>query len=82
MGQHVDGSKPSDPEQQNEGEGSRSAARRYDANAERAAKDTKKVQKLAEKAKQAVDDSEEGEELRQAEEKGKRGAQGHGTERR
>jgi hypothetical protein len=54
----------------NEGEGSRSAARAYDAGAERAAKDSKKVELLAEAAKEALE-GPEGDELREAEERGK-----------
>jgi hypothetical protein len=54
----------------NEGEGSRSAARAYDAGAQKAAKDTKKVESLAEEAKEALD-GPEGEELRKAEQRGK-----------
>jgi hypothetical protein len=54
----------------NEGEGSRSAARAYDAGAERAAKDPKKVEALAEEAKAALD-GPEGDELREAEKRGK-----------
>jgi hypothetical protein len=46
--------KPKDPELQNEGEGSRSAARRYDAGAERAAGDKEKTDKLAKEAQQAL----------------------------
>ena len=39
----------------NEGEGSRTAARQYDAEAERAAKDPKRVEELAKKAKDALE---------------------------
>ncbi|MDP9150267.1 MAG: hypothetical protein M3O36_10050 [Myxococcota bacterium] len=63
--------KPTDPELQNEGEGSRSGARRYDEKAERAAKDGKHVDELAEKAKKALE-GPEGDGLREAEERGKR----------
>ncbi|MDP9036321.1 MAG: hypothetical protein M3O50_16090 [Myxococcota bacterium] len=63
--------KPTDPELQNEGEGSRSGARRYDEKAERAAKDEKRVAELAEKAKKALE-GPEGDALREAEERGKR----------
>ncbi len=66
------GQKSSDPELQNEGEGSRTGARRYDQKAEHAAKDGKHVEQLAEKAKKALE-GPEGEELRKAEERGKRG---------
>ncbi len=59
--------KATGPEMQNEGEGSRSAARRYDAGAERAAKDAKHVEKAAEQAKEALE-GPEGDELRRAEE--------------
>jgi hypothetical protein len=62
---------PGDPELQNEGEGSRTAARRYDEKAQRAAKDDQQVEKLAKDAAQALD-GPEGEELRKAEERGKR----------
>lgn len=60
-----------DPELQNEGEGSRSGARRYDAGAERAAKDPAEVEKLAREAEEALE-GEEGDELRQADERGKK----------
>jgi|HubBroStandDraft_6_1064221.scaffolds.fasta_scaffold293513_2 hypothetical protein len=66
-------SAPRVPERQNEGEGSRSAARRYDAGAERAASNPKRVNDLAKKAEQAIDGSE-GKELREAEERGKKGS--------
>jgi len=58
-----------DPELQNEGEGSRSAARRYDAAVERM--DPKRVDELAKKAQRALE-GPEGEALRKAEERGKR----------
>jgi hypothetical protein len=57
---------------ENEGEGSRSAARQYDAEAERAAKDPKRVEELAKKAKEALE-GPEGDELRAAEARGKKG---------
>jgi hypothetical protein len=63
---------PTDPELKNEGEGSRTATRRYDANAERAAKDEKKVEKLAKEAKEALEGAE-AQSLRKADERGKRG---------
>ena len=66
------GDGPTDPELKNEGEGSRSAARRYDAGAERAAKDAKHVEKAAKEAEEALE-GPEGDELRKAEEQGKRG---------
>jgi hypothetical protein len=73
------GEKPNDPPvvatTGNEGEGSRSAARAYDAGAERAAKDAKKVEALAEEAKEALD-GPEGEELRKAEQRGKNAGKG------
>jgi hypothetical protein len=56
-------------EQANEGEGSRTAARAYNQQAERFAK-SGKVEKKAREAQQAVD-SEEGEELARAEAVGK-----------
>jgi hypothetical protein len=62
---------PSDPELQNEGEGSRTGARRYDEAAERAAKDKAGVEKLARDAKAALD-GKEGDELRKADERGKK----------
>jgi hypothetical protein len=55
---------------QNEGEGSRSAARRYDAGAQHAASDPKRVEELAKKAETALDGSE-GKALREAESRGK-----------
>ncbi len=54
----------------NEGEGSRSAARRYDAATESDARDVKRTQKLATEAEQALE-GPEGESLREAERKGK-----------
>ncbi len=60
-----------DPELQNEGEGSRTAARRYDQGVEEAGKDQKHVEQLAKEAAEALD-GPEGEELRKAEERGKR----------
>jgi hypothetical protein len=63
---------PTDPELQNEGEGSRTATRRYDSNAERAAKDGKTVERLGKEAKEALQ-GPEGEALRKAEERAKRG---------
>ncbi|MGD0675529.1 MAG: hypothetical protein ABSC94_08935 [Polyangiaceae bacterium] len=59
-----------DDELKNEGEGSRSAARRYDAGAERAAKNPERVEKLAREAKEALD-GEGGNDLREAEKRGK-----------
>ncbi|MBV9946178.1 MAG: hypothetical protein JOZ69_04960 [Myxococcales bacterium] len=67
------GGASNDPELQNEGEGSRSGARRYDAGAERAASDPKRVEKLATDAEKALE-GDEGSSLRQAEERGKKGA--------
>ena len=61
----------SDPEMQNEGEGSRTAARRYDAGAEKMAK-SGKVDELAKKAEKALE-GEEGEELKRAEQEAKKG---------
>jgi hypothetical protein len=61
-----------DSELQNEGEGSRSAARRYDTAAEHAAKDVEQVQKLAQAAEKALSGAE-GKRLREAEEHAKRG---------
>ncbi len=55
----------------NEGEGSRSAARRYDAGAERMASNPKLVKELAKKAEKALD-GEQGETLRRAEQRGKK----------
>jgi len=60
-----------DPEPQNEGEGSRSAARRYDRDVERAAKDERHVESAAKNAEEALE-GPEGDELRKAEERGKR----------
>jgi len=64
-------SREQDPELQNEGEGSRSAARRYDAGAERAAEDPDRVKELAKKAKEELE-GPEGQALRDADEQGKR----------
>jgi hypothetical protein len=62
--------KATDPELQNEGEGSRSAARRYDAGAERAAASTNRTEELAKAAEQALK-GPEGPSLRAAERSGK-----------
>jgi hypothetical protein len=59
-----------DPELQNEGEGSRSAARRYDRNAEQAAANPARVEELGKIAKEALD-GPGGQSLRDAEERGK-----------
>ena len=72
MPQNVDPKKaPADPELKNEGEGSRSGARRYDQGAEQAAKDPEHVKKAAKAAEEALE-GPEGEELRKAEEHGKK----------
>jgi hypothetical protein len=63
--------KPVDPALQNEGEGSRSATRRYDKGAEQAAKDGEHVKKAGEKAAEALEGAE-GQALREAEERGKK----------
>jgi hypothetical protein len=60
-----------DPELKNEGEGSRTATRRYDQGAEQAAKDPEHVKKAAEDAQKALEGSE-GKGLREAEERGKK----------
>jgi hypothetical protein len=60
-----------DPELKNEGEGSRSGARRYDAGAERAASDPERVDELADEAKTALE-GPEGDALREADERGKK----------
>jgi hypothetical protein len=57
--------------QANEGEGSRSAARRYNEGATRTAADPQHVKEAAEKAKKALD-GPEGKELREAEQRGKK----------
>jgi hypothetical protein len=59
-----------DPELQNEGEGSRTATRRYDERAEQAAKNPRNVQKLADEARKALE-GPDGQKLRQAEQQGK-----------
>jgi hypothetical protein len=56
---------------ENEGEGSRSAARRYDAGAERMASNPKVVEELAKKAEKALQGAE-GATLHQAEQRGKK----------
>jgi hypothetical protein len=61
-----------DPEKQNEGEGSRSAARRYDAGATRTAKDARHVEESGKKAEKALE-GPEGDELRDAERQAKKG---------
>ena len=63
--------KPADPELQNEGEGSRTATRRYDKGAEQAAKDPEHVKKAAHKAQEALE-GPEGKALREAEERAKK----------
>jgi hypothetical protein len=63
--------KPTDAELQNEGEGSRSATRRYDEGAEQAAKDPEHVKKAAQKAAEALQ-GPEAQALREAEERGKK----------
>jgi hypothetical protein len=63
--------KPTDPELRNEGEGSRSATRRYDQAAEQAAKDPEHVKKAAQEAAEALK-GPEGKGLREAEERGKK----------
>jgi hypothetical protein len=60
-----------DPELANEGEGSRTAARRYDEAVEKAAKDPEHVKKAAEAARKALE-GPEGAKLREAEERGKK----------
>ena len=70
MQQPEEHDRDTDQELQNEGEGSRSAARKYDAEAEQAAKRPDRVKELAEKAKKALE-GPEGEALREAEERGK-----------
>ncbi len=67
---------PADPELQNEGEGSRSAARRYDQGAAAKAKDPDEVKKAAEAARKALE-GKEGDELREAEARAKSGAAPH-----
>jgi len=62
--------KTADPELQNEGEGSRSAARRYDAGAERATVSTHRTEELAKEAERALK-GPEGPSLRDAERRGK-----------
>ena len=54
---------------QNEGEGSRSASRRYDQGAEKAAQDPKHVAEAAEKAKRELE-GPKGDELREADREG------------
>jgi hypothetical protein len=61
---------PSDTELKNEGEGSRTGARRYDAGAEKMAK-SGQVDGLARRAEKALE-GKEGVELKRAEEKGKK----------
>jgi hypothetical protein len=55
------------------GEGSRSAGRRYDAGAERAAANPKRVEERGKKAEKALEGAE-GNASRDAEERGKKGA--------
>ena len=55
---------------QNEGEGSRSASRRYDEGAEKAARDPKHIAEAAEKAKRELE-GPKGTELREADQQGK-----------
>ncbi len=58
-------------ELQNEGEGSRTATRRYDAGAERSASDKERTEQLAAEAAKALD-GPEGPKLKEAEARGKR----------
>jgi hypothetical protein len=60
-----------DPELQNEGEGSRTATRRYDQGAEQAARDVERVKKAADEAEKALE-GPEGDDLKAAEERGKK----------
>jgi hypothetical protein len=61
-----------DPELKNEGEGSRTAARRYDEKATQAAEDDEHVKEAAEAAEEALE-GDEGDALREAEVRGKKG---------
>jgi hypothetical protein len=61
--------KPAPSKLQNEGEGSRSAARRYDKDAEQAAEDSGHVKKAAQKAGEALAGLE-AKSLHEAEERG------------
>jgi hypothetical protein len=63
--------KTKDPQLENEGEGSRSASRRYDAGAEHAASNPKHVEEAAKRAQEALE-GVEGPELREAEQRGRR----------
>ncbi|HEX3771967.1 MAG TPA: hypothetical protein VHV30_13920 [Polyangiaceae bacterium] len=58
-------------ELQNEGEGSRSGARRYDEGASKTANDPEHVRKAAEEARKALEGAE-GSDLRKADERGKK----------
>jgi hypothetical protein len=72
MAQSTDPKKaPANPELRNEGEGSRSGARRYDKGAEQAASDPAHVKKAAQAAEEALK-GPEGKELREAEVRGKK----------
>jgi hypothetical protein len=70
MSQKSEPKKPATPEQ-NEGEGSRSAARAYDKGAEQAAKDPEHVKKAAREAAEALE-GPEAKALREAEARGKK----------
>lgn len=71
MGQRPNSNDPQqDKNLQNEGEGSRSASRRYDEGAEKAARDPKHVAEAAEKAKRELE-GPKGAELRDAAQQGK-----------
>ncbi len=59
-----------DPNLRNEGEGSRSGARAYDAHATEASKDPAKVKRLGKEAKEALA-GKQGDELRDADRRGK-----------
>ncbi len=71
MSQKSEPKKAPTPELQNEGEGSRSAARRYDKGAEQAAKDPEHVKKAARDAAEALE-GPEASALREAEQRGKK----------
>jgi hypothetical protein len=68
---HEPTKKKADPELQNEGEGSRTATRRYDEGVEQAAKDPAHVKKAGQAAEKALE-GPQAEELRKAEERGKK----------
>ena len=75
----ADQNKGQDPEHQNEGEGSRTAARRYNKDQQEFI-ESGKVDKAAQEAKEAIE-GDEAEELQEAEEEGLSHSHGDGEDK-